>query len=59
MTEDLSVVYSQLEEEARSENTSGDRLIELAKLDDNLALIVAQNIAAPEKLLSELKMLRF
>ncbi|MGL5943173.1 MAG: hypothetical protein ACRC2S_22985 [Waterburya sp.] len=49
-----SLIYSQLEAEAKSENTSGDRLWELARKDDNLALIVAKNIAAPEKVLKEL-----
>ncbi|MGL4879581.1 MAG: hypothetical protein ACRC8K_00770, partial [Waterburya sp.] len=48
------LIYSQLEAEAKSENTSGDRLWELAQQDDNLALIVAQNIVAPEKVLKEL-----
>jgi hypothetical protein len=48
-----SSTYSQLEAEAKSENTSGDRLWELARKDDNLALIVAQNTVAPEKLLQE------
>ncbi|MGL6344952.1 MAG: hypothetical protein ACRC80_38090 [Waterburya sp.] len=38
-----SLIYSQLEAEAKSENTSDDRLWELAQQDDNLALIVAQN----------------
>ncbi len=49
-----SLIYSQLEAEAKSENTSGDRLWELARKDDNLGLTVAQNIATPEKLLQEL-----
>ncbi|MGL6344702.1 MAG: hypothetical protein ACRC80_36820 [Waterburya sp.] len=53
MTQD-SLIYSQLEAEAKSENTSGDRLWELARKDDNLALIVAQNTVAPEKVLKEL-----
>ncbi len=49
-----SLIYSQLKAEAKSENTSGDRLWELAQNDDNLALIVAQNAITPEKLLKEL-----
>jgi hypothetical protein len=53
MTKNFST-YSRLEAEAKSENTSGDRLWELAQIDNNLALIVAQNVAAPAKLLEQL-----
>ncbi|MEM9272218.1 MAG: hypothetical protein AAGA80_04525 [Cyanobacteria bacterium P01_F01_bin.143] len=43
-----------LSKEARSENTSGDRLKELAALNDKLAQIVASNVSAPPELLAEL-----
>ena len=46
--------YLALIEEAVSENTSGDRLKELAALNNELAEIVASNVAAPPGLLTEL-----
>ena len=43
-----------LEEEAESETTSQERLKELATLNDDLAQIVASNVATPPELLKEL-----
>ena len=43
-----------LKQEAELENTSGDRLKELAAINDCLAQIVASNIAAPPELSKEL-----
>ncbi|MEM7591755.1 MAG: hypothetical protein AAF383_09595 [Cyanobacteria bacterium P01_A01_bin.83] len=41
-------------QEAKSETTSGDRLKEIATLNDELAKIVANNVIAPPELLEEL-----
>jgi len=46
--------YLALLQEAESENTSGDRLKELAKLSDELAKIAATNISASAELLHAL-----
>ena len=46
--------YISLEEEARSQTTSKERLRELAALNDDLAEIVAGNVSASPELLKEL-----
>ena len=43
-----------LEEEARSQDASQERLRELAALNGDLAEIVASNVSAPPELLTEL-----
>ena len=44
----------QLQQEATQENTSGDRLEEIANLSVELARLVANNLATPPKLLTKL-----